>query len=565
MARRSRKESAAAVSQTVEIKGYKTAIYVRLSYEDERKIEQESVENQIAFLKAFVEKKDDLLLTCCYVDRGVSGTKFDRPEFNKMISDMRAGQISCIVVKDLSRLGRNYLEAGDYIEKIFPFFGVRFIAVTDNYDSLTAEPSEDGLIVPLKNLINEAYAKDISRKIRSSIDNMYRDGIMVASSIAYGYLKDPDGDHQIMIDEVAAPVVKRIFEEYIGGKGVTAIARELNDEGISSPGERRFETGARKKRKYEKTLWLGRVVGYIITNPIYTGDLEMGKRKNDLCKGIKGREQPKEERFIVHDHHEAIISREVFEKAQEIHDTRGKRAAEVRKKSPTQKNKRESVISGVLYCGDCKRKMNIRRHTYRLKDGPTVYNSYICPRSASYGDEDPWKSINVDEAEDNVAELIRHHIKIFMDAVDKMRQINRKPQANDKRKEFLKRSDALEARKQKVMDILQSLYSDYSDGVFTEEEYKSVKKSYIEELSCIESEIDAVRSQEETWLAGYEGDPVMSSTFNKFMGFEKLTSEIVRAFISRIYCYADGRMEVHYSLGDELTAFLRLVEGRGLE
>ena len=193
MARKSRKATNNAVVTVAETK-YKTAIYVRLSYEDERKIEQESVDNQKAFLMDYITQKDDLTLVATYIDRGVTGTKFDRPEFNKMIADMRAGKINCIVVKDLSRLGRNYLESGDYIEKIFPFFGVRFIAVTDNYDSLTAEPTEDGLIVPLKNLINEVYAKDISRKIRSSIDNMYRNGVMVASSIAYGYIKDPETD-----------------------------------------------------------------------------------------------------------------------------------------------------------------------------------------------------------------------------------------------------------------------------------------------------------------------------------------------------------------------------------
>ena len=204
MARKSRKENTTVTSvSTADATGvYRTAIYVRLSYEDERKIKQETVENQVAFLKAFVDADAGLSLHDQYVDRGETGTNFDRPEFNRMMDDIKAGELDCVVVKDLSRLGRNYLEAGDYIEKIFPFFGIRFIAVTDNYDSLTSEPAEDGLIVPLKNLINEAYAKDISRKIRSSIDNMYRDGIMVASSIAYGYLKDPDGDHQIMIDDV---------------------------------------------------------------------------------------------------------------------------------------------------------------------------------------------------------------------------------------------------------------------------------------------------------------------------------------------------------------------------
>lgn len=185
MARTSRKKKAVegeGAGSTGKI--YRTAIYVRLSYEDERKIEQDTVENQKKLLRDFVNTQTDLEIAGEYIDRGESGTSFDRPEFKRMMEDIKAGKLDCIAVKDLSRLGRNYLETGDYIEKIFPFFGIRFIAITDHYDSLTSEPGEDGLIVPLKNLINEAYAKDISRKIRSAIDNMYRDGTMVASSIA---------------------------------------------------------------------------------------------------------------------------------------------------------------------------------------------------------------------------------------------------------------------------------------------------------------------------------------------------------------------------------------------
>ena len=200
MARKSRKENAVSVVAAKEEHGYKTAIYVRLSREDERKIESDTVENQLALLRDYVDKESSLSLKGEYVDRHVTGTKFDRPEFNRMIADIRAGKITCVVVKDLSRLGRNYLEAGDYIEKIFPFFGVRFIAVTDNYDSLISEPTEDGLIVPLKNLINEAYAKDISKKICTSFENLYKQGVFLATTAAYGYKKDPDDSHMVLED-----------------------------------------------------------------------------------------------------------------------------------------------------------------------------------------------------------------------------------------------------------------------------------------------------------------------------------------------------------------------------
>ena len=180
---------------------YRTAIYVRLSVEDERKIECESVENQIKLLRDYVSKNVDLKEADLYVDRGITGTKFDRPEFNRMIKDMRAGRLDCILVKDLSRLGRNYLETGNYLESIFPIFGIRFISVTDHYDSLTAKASEDGLIVPLKNLINEAYAKDISKKVSSSVLARQKQGKHIAGKPPYGYKKDPEDIHHLIIDE----------------------------------------------------------------------------------------------------------------------------------------------------------------------------------------------------------------------------------------------------------------------------------------------------------------------------------------------------------------------------
>lgn len=561
MARKSRKATNNAVVTVAETK-YKTAIYVRLSYEDERKIEQESVDNQKAFLMDYVTKNDDLTLVATYIDRGVTGTKFDRPEFNKMISDMRAGKINCIVVKDLSRLGRNYLESGDYIEKIFPFFGVRFIAVTDNYDSLTAEPTEDGLIVPLKNLINEVYAKDISRKIRSSIDNMYRNGVMVASSIAYGYIKDPDGDHQIMIDEVAAPVVRRIFDEYISGKSVISITKGLNEDEISSPSERRIETGARKKRKYGKVRWVGKTITYILTNSIYTGDLEMGKRKTDLCKGLKNETQSKEDRYIVKDHHEAIISHETFEKAQHIYESRKSEAINNATDTCVKKNAREAILAGVLYCGDCKRKMTIHRYTRKKKAGVCYKAYYVCGRSPYYGDVDPFKNFNADVAEETVAELIRAHIRLYTDAYDRLNKTNKKSLAAKNRRDIEKKVEALVARKEKIGEILQGLYSDYSDGVFSESEYMNVKKSYVNEVVEIETHMEELAAEEQSWIPGYEGDSDMSESFRKYAGFEKLTNEIVRTFIKSIYYYADDRMEVEYVFADELAEFADLVEGR---
>lgn len=391
MARKSRKESAATAPQATEVKRYKTAIYVRLSREDERKIESESVENQMEFLKDYVAKDASLLLTDVYVDRHVTGTKFDRPEFNRMITDIRGGRINCVVVKDLSRLGRNYLEAGDYIEKIFPFFGVRFIAVTDNYDSLTSNPTEDGLVVPLKNLINEAYAKDISKKICTSFENQFKQGIFFATTAAYGYKKDPDDPHMVLVDEEVKDVVIRIFTEYIGGKSLAQIARDLNMDEIPAPSVYWQQKGVIHKQKYTN-LWEGKQIRNIMKNPIYIGDVLISKTQKCYYKGITTAVN-RDDGYYVENHHEAIIDRETFNRAQEMMASKRKEYFSTRDKYDGIQNKKESLLRGILYCGHCGNKMNIYRRTVKLVNGVGHYSTYVCRRSANYGPNDPPKNV----------------------------------------------------------------------------------------------------------------------------------------------------------------------------
>ena len=190
---------------------YKTAAYVRLSVEDSGKPGTDTIEGQKALLTSFIESKETMELVSLFCDNGRTGTDFDRPQFEKMMDEVRRGRIDCIVVKDLSRFGRNYKETGNYLERIFPFLGVRFIAVNDNFDTLTAERTQDGYIVPLKNLINEVYSKDISKKSASALHVKQQNGEFIGAWAPYGYSKDPDNKHHLVINEETAPVVQQIF------------------------------------------------------------------------------------------------------------------------------------------------------------------------------------------------------------------------------------------------------------------------------------------------------------------------------------------------------------------
>lgn len=563
MARKSRKGSVVTVPQTLEVKGYRTAIYVRLSREDERKIEGESVENQLEFLKDFVSKDPSLVLTDDYVDRHVTGTKFDRPEFNRMIADVRSGRINCVVVKDLSRLGRNYLEAGDYIEKIFPFFGVRFIAVTDDYDSLTSDPAVDGLVVPLKNLINEAYAKDISKKICTSFENQFKQGIFFATTAAYGYIKDPHDPHMILVDEDVKDIVVRIFTEYTGGKSLVQIARDLNMDEIPAPSVYWQQKDVIHKQKYTN-LWEGTQIKNILQNPIYTGDVQIAKTKKCYYKGITSAMR-RDDGYYVEDHHEAIIDHGTFDKAQEMLKAKRKEYFSTRGKNDGIKNKKSDYLQGILYCGHCGNKMNMYRRTIKLVSGVGHYSTYVCKRSATYGPEDPAKNVKAEDMEGMILELIKQHIAIYVEVKDRLKILNRKPVAEGKKAELKDKLSSLKSRKEKVEGFIRNLYGDFTEGIFSETEYLEMKTGYVSELDALDADMEETEHMIETYSVAYGGNAKMATTFSKYIGVNKLNRELVVAFIAKITCYSKMRFEVEYTFSNELKEFMDLVEKRGDE
>ncbi len=559
MARKSRKEAAGA-AVPAEDSGYRAGIYVRLSREDGRKIESGSVENQIEFLTDFVGKEESLQLTDTYVDRHITGTRFDRPEFNRLMADVRSGRINCVVVKDLSRLGRNYLEAGDYIEKIFPFFGVRFIAVTDGYDSLTSNSSEDGLVVPLKNLVNEAYAKDISKKICTSFENQFKQGIFFATTAAYGYKKDPDDSHMVLVDEDVRHVIERIFREYTSGASLARIARELNADGVLAPSVYWQTKDVIHKDKYTNR-WEGKQIRNILQNPIYTGDVQIAKTRKCYYKGIT---QPvkREDGYYVENHHEAIIDRETFDKAQELIAAKKKEYFATRGKYDDCRNSREDMLQGLLYCGHCGNKMNLYRRTVRLVNGVGHYSTYVCRRSANYGAADPAKNIKADDMEALVLELIQKHIAVYVDAKDRLNALNHGKQAESEKKALDKQLAGLQTRKDKVTDFIKNLYEDFADGIFSEAEYLEMKAGYVKEQETLDAQIAAAGAEAKTYENGYAGGEAVAAVFEKYLGVNKLSKDMVQAFIRKIICYGKERFEVEYCFSDELKVFTDWLEKR---
>ena len=261
---------------------WQAALYLRLSREDGDKEESDSVVNQKELLNQFISLEPDIVVYDVYVDDGWSGTNFERPDFIRMMQDMKEGKVNCVIVKDLSRFGRNYIDVGQYIEKIFPLLDIRFISVTDNLDSVKNPQTMNTIMVPFKNLINDEYCRDISNKVRSSLDMKRKQGKHIGSFACYGYQKDPEDHNHLVIDEEAAEVVRDIFQWYISGMSILSISQKLNAMGVPNPSCYKKIHGLKYKNRYENIgmgKWPDSSVRRILGNQMYIGNLVQGKLK----------------------------------------------------------------------------------------------------------------------------------------------------------------------------------------------------------------------------------------------------------------------------------------------
>ncbi|NLK70337.1 MAG: recombinase family protein, partial [Clostridiales bacterium] len=366
-------------------KTYNAAIYVRLSRDDGDKEESDSISNQKELIREYLRSKSEIQIASVHVDDGYSGVDFNRPAFLEMMEEIKAGKVNCVVVKDLSRFGRNYIESGKYIQKIFPFLGVRFIAINDNYDSAEGSNITDNIMIPFKNLINDSYCRDSSIKIRSQLEIKRKKGDFIGSFAAYGYKKAENNKNKLEIDEYAAQVVRDIFKWKLEGMSQQGIANRLNEMGILSPMEYKRSLGERYKTTFkvkQQALWSAVAVRRILTNELYIGVLEQGKRTTPNYK-IKTRvERPKEEWVRVENAHEPIISKELFTTVNGLllHDTRIAPAEET-----------VYLFSGIIACGDCKENM-IRK---TVPANGKKYYYYTC--STNRNDKNSCTTHNISE------------------------------------------------------------------------------------------------------------------------------------------------------------------------
>lgn len=534
-------------------KTYLCGGYLRLSKEDgdvagSETLQSNSIENQKEYIEDYIHSKPEIKIVDFYVDDGYSGVNFDRPDFQRMLQDIKDKKINCVIVKDLSRLGRNYIEVGKYIERLFPFLGVRFIAINDNFDSADDAALSNNIIVPFKNLINDAYCRDISIKIRSHLEVKRKRGEFIGAFPVYGYMRGED-KNKLIVDPCAAEIVKEIFAMKMEGMSQQAIADELNRLGVLSPAEYKKEQGSGYKTVFQthsRAKWTAVAVLRVLTNEVYMGTLIQGKESTPNYKVRVREKKPKEEWIRVENAHEAIISRTDFELISDIlqKDTRvstGKSAV--------------SVYSGYLVCADCGCSM-VRK---KVRGGSLEYVYYVC--SGNKKDKDICSSHRISENTLNMAitKTLQLHLKQLGDLQESIRYIRETSGNSDKIKKLVLQSEKRKEDIEKYNRLKLECYEDYKKELITQDEYMLFKKELDNRIEEIQRAITELGKKKRMLLdGGYEKE----SLLEKFLTSKEieLKRSILVRFISRIYVYEDHRIEIIFRYQDEIRQLLGIVE-----
>ena len=552
MARKSRKNTAVSVvPESVETKVFSTAIYVRLSVENSGKDDDgDSIENQTGICREYVDARPYLNLYGIYSDNGEKGWKFDRPEFTRMMDDVKAGKVDCIVVKDLSRFGRDYIETGNYLEKIFPFLGVRFISITDSYDSFSCDDAESALMVPLKNMVNDVYAKDISRKIITSFRQRQEKGDFLPGNTPYGYIKSETRQFRYEVDEKVAPYIRMLFEWKAEGVSHAEMARRLNEMGAVTPSMRKVELGIWHAEKYRHTVWGGRTLTDILTNPVYTGALVYGRMPKSLYEGIRVHRAPKEEWRILEGMHEPIVSRELFDRVQEIFDEHRKTIAEKYSKNEKNREGIDNRFRGRIVCGDCGKNMRFLRVQAKYRKG--MYGTYTC---GGYIDSRRARCsrhyIRASEVEDAVSAAIREQLAQAADMEETMARTKGGSGEKNRLDAFSARISRLVQEISKTNARRQGLYEDYVSGMLDEGEYQYARKEYEDRAGRLNRELDEARKEKEQFQAVFSRDNRWLRKIRMADGAAELTDEIIGELTDEVRIFEDRRVEIVFKYTED--------------
>ncbi|HEO7819093.1 TPA: recombinase family protein [Streptococcus agalactiae] len=475
-------------------------MYLRLSREDGDSTESNSISNQRQIIKSYA-RDNDFKVVAEYVDDGFSGSNFDRPKFKKMIQDLEEKKFKTIIVKDLSRFGRDYIESGKYLQKIFPEKGIRFISVNDNYDSENADVSDTHLILPIRNFINDSYCRDISMKVKSSKEIKRKNGEFIGAFAPFGYKKDSKNKHKLVVDTEVSHIIERIFNMKIDGYSSKAIADFLNSIGCVTPSKHKENSGDNHTSGFvvKDSKWDAKMVNRIITNKVYIGVLEQGKTRKLNYKSKREVEVNEEDWIVINDSHKPIISKSIYALANKMMLRDVKQSADI-----------PHILSGMLYCKDCGSSM-VRRKV-KSKNGYNIF--YICSNYNNKGDCTR-HSIKEDYLLDMTLFALKDYLKKYNELLSQVNKLD------VSKVTFNIDFESLNSEKRKYERLRQSLYMDLEDELITTEEFERFRKNYLIKIREIEKQIATKKN-------------ILANLQEKMKKKDSLVSEIVPTDLSSL-------------------------------
>ena len=533
---------------------YRATDYLRLSYTENHENESDSIANQKKLIEDYLKGHPDIELVSEKVDDGYSGILFDRPAFQEMMQDIMEGRVNCVIVKDLSRLGREYIETGRYLRRIFPAYGVRFIAINDNIDT-AHEHAGDDLNISMKNLINDAYCHDISVKTRSALEVKRKKGDYVGACPVYGYRKSEENRNQLVVDEYAARVVRDIFRAKIDGRSAKRIADELNALGVLSPLAYKISRGLPHPKggfaDRPDAKWSATTVIRILQDEIYTGTLVQGRQGTYNHKLRNVIQKPDEEWIRVKDAHEAIIRKRDFDLVQHIMGLDTRTAPE---------GEKVYLFSGLLVCGCCGARMTRKTNTV----GGKKYIYYHCPTGKKHGCTHP-VMLREDDLIQCVLASVQAHIKNVVSVDDLLNSIS---------EETINRELVAGCKAQIAENRVQleqigvfkaGLYENFVKGMLDKAEYKSLRDGYTERMEELRSAIDQLRQEMERVTDRTSERQKWAQQFREFSNMTELDRRAVVTLIQSIRIISKTELKITFRYQMEYDAALQKLSQARLE
>lgn len=510
---------------------YTIAAYLRLSIEDDGETEESnSITSQRLLIREYIQDHfaAEDIETLEFCDDGYSGTNMDRPGIQSLLDEVKKNRIRCIIVKDISRFSRDYIDGGTYLDQIFPFMGVRFIGINDGYDSSKHKGSTIEIDTAFQTLLYDLYSKDTSAKVKAAFDHKYESGLFLSACVPFGYKKIKGKEHRIEIEPEEAAIVRRIFDMALEGLSSSQIALKLHQDGVPTPQQMR---NIRSCRESVRPVWINTKVRNILNNRFYTGDMVYNKSKRAAVGSSRAVGLPRSEWKVIPDHHESIVSHEEYEKVVRYGPKRKK--PDLSKRHP---------LVGIMECGGCGAKIT---HTSRYICNGKRYSYFACLKKKTLQNDECADYTNIRIVEELILKELNEQLKIWADAGEGVQTIqdNLKAEIGSLKKEL----SSCEKKEKAIRTHIRKLYQEYFDNDLTAGEYQSRKtedQNELQELSDREKQVQQEILEKESGLGKLEKD--MKSVIRN-LHIEKLTKEVVETFIKKITVYGGRRYEIEWN------------------